>query len=63
MTLARSLTALLVAAIIGGCASIGTGSTPVARAAELGGSDDDIRLLELAEYVDAAGRASAHADP
>lgn len=58
MTIARCFTALLVAASIGGCASIGAGAGRVADESRSIGAEEDLALLRLAEKVEAAALAS-----
>ena len=54
MSIARCLTVLLVAASIGGCASIGTANGRGAEATGFAGADEELALLRLADKVEAA---------
>ena len=58
MSIARCLTALLVVALIGGCASVGMGAGREADETPSTGAQDELALLRLAEKVEAAGLGS-----
>ena len=58
MSIARCLTALVVAASIGGCASVGLGAGRVADETPSIDAQEELALLRLAEKVEAAALAS-----
>jgi hypothetical protein len=59
MSIARCLTALLVVAALGGCASIGVGATGAIRGSEPMSAAEELALLRLADKVE---RAALEAD-
>ena len=59
MSLARCVTALLVAAALGGCASLGAGAPRATPASESISAAEELALLRLAEKVE---RAALEAD-
>lgn len=63
MTIARCLAALLLAGSIGGCASVGARARPLAVESPSLGAEDDLALLRLVEYVEAAALARSVTDP
>jgi uncharacterized protein YceK len=57
MSIARCVVALLVVALIGGCASVRVGASRAADETSSIGAQEELALLRLAEKVEAAGLA------